>query len=64
MELNAKNPVAYKYRGLVYFNTGNYQDAVNDLKKAIYLNPTYGFELTEKINTATEKIQLAAASKK
>ena len=64
IELNTKNYVANKYRRLSCYNMGDFNNAVIDLHKAIYLSPMLSFELSDKINSANEKLQYVSASRK
>ncbi len=52
LELNANNPMAYKNRALVYFATGNKENACNDLHKSQELGFTkkFGNEVDELIS--------------
>lgn len=55
LQLRENQPEVHYLRAQTYFETQNYQSAVNDAKKAIRLNPGYG-EAHELLKQAANKI--------
>ena len=43
IEMNEYNPEAYYNRSVAYYRKGNYNNAKNDIDKAIKYNPTNNF---------------------
>ena len=51
IELDPNSMIAYRYRGLLKYKIGNYQDSINDLNKSISLNPNDSLSYIYRGNT-------------